>query len=266
MKTIKRVFVNKGVELEYRRKLDKLVDGMNKSVMYWVLANLDNRTPKQMAKEIQKRIKQWKKVFGKHSETIAEWFVNSLYKHTIKAMQNAFKEADIKVKPKIPKKTVSAVYIENKNLIISIPEKYFEGVEVIAMLALLYGWDRERFKQELEKRHMIAVRRVKNIASDQSHKTTEVFKMAICSEAKIKYAKWQYTYLSKTPREHHIHMNGDLFDIEKGCYDIKEGEYIYPSEPVGCKCSFIPVIEEHGEDLRKEIETKVYYKRVARGY
>lgn len=265
MKTIKRVFANKGVEFEYRRKLNKLVDGMNKSVMYWVLANLENRTPKQMAKEIQKRIKQWKKVFGKHSETIAEWFVSVLYKHTITDMKNAFKEADIKVKPKISKKTISAIYIENENLIKSIPEKYFEGVEVVAMLALLYGWDRKRFADELEKRHIIAIRRVKNIASDQTHKTTEVFKMVVCSEAKIKYAKWQYTYLSKTPREQHIHMDGDLFDIEKGCYDSKVGEYIYPAELVNCKCSFIPVVEEHGEDLRKEIETKLYYKKVARG-
>ena len=32
-----------------------------------------------------------------------------------------------------------------------------------------------------------------------------------------------------------------------------------------CKCSFIPVLEEQGEDIRKEIEKRAYYKKVARG-
>ena len=67
MKTLKPVLANKGVEKDYKKKLDKLVDSMSASVMYWVLADYKNRTPVQMATAIQKRIKQWKKVFGEKS-------------------------------------------------------------------------------------------------------------------------------------------------------------------------------------------------------
>lgn len=265
MKELRRVYPNKGVEAEYRKKLGKLVDLMSKSVMYWLLADWGGRTTREMSIILRKRIKQWDKVFGKEAEKIALWFVKSVKKHTEFGMKSAFREAGLKLKDDVPKNIENGVRIENTALIKSIPEKYFTGIETIAMMALLYGWSKEVLADEIQKRYRITIRRVQTISRDQTHKTTEIFKRAICKEVGIKFGRWKYTYLSKKPRENHIEMNGALFDLDKGCYEIGTGELIFPGERINCTCQFNPVIEEPGDDIKREVEKRVYFRNVARG-
>ena len=265
MKELKQVYPNKGVEAEYRKKLGKLVDLMSKSVMYWLLADWGGRTAREMSIILRKRIKQWDKVFGKEADKIALWFVKSVKRHTEFGMKTAFRDAGLKLRSDVPKNTELGVEIENRALIRSIPEKYFTGIETVAMMALLYGWSKETLADEIQKRYRITIRRTKIIASDQTHKTTELFKRAICEESGIYIARWKYTYLSKKPRENHIEMNGGLFDIRVGCREVGTGELIYPGERINCSCSFSPVIVEYGDDIEKEIEKNSYYKRFARG-
>ena len=265
MKELRRVYPNKGVEAEYRKKLGKLVDLMSKSVMYWLLADWGGRTTREMSIILRKRIKQWDKVFGKEAEKIALWFVKSVKKHTEFGMKSAFRESGLKLKEDVPKNIENGVRIENTALIKSIPEKYFTGIETIAMMALLYGWSKEVLADEIQKRYRITIRRTKIIASDQTHKTTELFKRAICQASGIKFGRWLYTYRSETPRKSHIEMNGAIFDLSRGCYDYYDNEYIFPTQKISCKCDFVPIIEEPGDDIRKNIEKSVYFKNVARG-
>lgn len=144
MKQTRRIFPNLGVEKEYRKKLDKLIKAMGVSVLYWLLADYGNKTPIEIAKVLQKRIKQWKKTFGNKSDEIAIWFVRSIKKHTEFNMKNAFNEIGYNIKAEVPNETVKAVELENRYLINSIPEKYFTAIETIAMMALLYGWSKEK--------------------------------------------------------------------------------------------------------------------------
>ena len=131
MKRIRQVLANKGVEAEYRKKMENLIDAMNKSVLYWLLIDVSSKTPAQVAKQLQKRIKQWKKVFGSHSDKVAMWFVNSMKKHTEYGMKRAFLESGYNVVPKVKKDVEQAVRIENSGLLNSIPDKYFDGIEVV---------------------------------------------------------------------------------------------------------------------------------------
>ena len=265
MKELRRVYPNKGVEAEYRKKLGKLVDGMSKSVMYWLLADWGGRTTREMGIILRKRIKQWDKVFGKEAEKIALWFVKSVKRHTEFGMKSAFREAGLKLKDDVPKNIENGVRIENTSLIKSIPEKYFTGIETLAMMALLYGWDKKVLADEIQKRYGITIRRTKIIASDQTHKTTELFKRAICLENDIWLGKWVYTWRSEKPRESHVEMDGAIFDLRKGCYNREDDEYIYAGQKINCKCDFKPIIPEFADDLRKIAEQGAYFKNIARG-
>ena len=256
MKELRRVYPNKGVEAEYRSRLKKLVDGMSKSVLYWLLADWGGRTAREMSVVLRKRISQWDKVFGKEAEKIALWFVKSVKRHTEFGMKSAFRSARLKRKTDVPKNVEKGVQIENTALIKSIPEKYFTGIETVAMMALLYGWSKDTLADEINKRYRITIRRTKLIASDQTHKTTELFKRAICQEAGIRYGRWVYTWRSEKPRESHIEMNGALFDLSKGCYDYYDNEYIFPAQKINCKCDFKPVIFEFGDDINELIRNK----------
>ena len=254
MKTLNKVLPNKGVEKEYQKRLDKLVDAMSASVMYWILADYEGRTPTEMANAIQKRIKQWRKLFGDYSEKMAKWFVKKVKNHTLVGMENAFRAVDIKMKRGISRDVEKAVEIENVSLIKSIPEKYFTGVETVAMLALLYNWDKDELKDNLEKRHSVCKNRVKLIASDQTYKTTELFKQNICKNEGIKKGKWAYTWRSEKPRESHVALNGVIYDLDKGCYDIFENEYIKPGQKINCYHRNTQVMTHRGFKRFNELE------------
>lgn len=264
MKELKKVPPNKGIEHEYKRKLDKLVKAMSASVMYWVLADYGNRTAYEMATAIRKRIKQWDRIFGEEAQRIALWFVNNIKRHTETGMALSFKEAGLKMKRATPQEVMKAVEVENVELIKSVPEKYFIGVKEVALLSLMYGWSKDKLNEELVKRKGIVERRVKNIASDQTHKTTELIKRGLCVNNGIYTAKWKYTFLSEHPRENHIQMDGMLFDARYGCVEEGTGDLILPTQKIGCKCSFTPVIPEYGDDIEKEIEKNSYYRNLVR--
>ena len=256
MKTLNKVLPNKGVEKEYKKRLDKLVDAMSASVMYWILADFENRTPREMANAIHKRIKQWKKIFGDKADEMALWFVQKMKNHTLTGMKNAFKAADVKMKKGLSADVQKAVEIENSSLIKSIPEKYFTGVETVAMLALLYDWDKSELKDKLEYRYKVCKNRVKLIASDQTYKTTELFKQNICLNEGIKKGRWAYTWRSEKPRENHIRLDGALYDLEKGCYDFEEDEYIQPGQKINCYHKDTQVMTHKGFVKFSDLEIK----------
>lgn len=234
MKELRRVPPNKGIEKEYRKKLEKLVKAMSASVMYWVLADWGGRTAFEMSMAIRKRIKKWDKIFGDKAEQIALWFVKSVKNHTEIGMKNAFKEAGYRMKRGTPKEIMKAIEYENVDLIKSIPAKYFLGVETVAMLAMMYGWSKTDLTDELDRRYNICKRRVKNIASDQTHKTTELFKKAICKNEGVRLGKWVYTWRSEKPRENHIMMDGLVFDLDKGALTPEGDEFIFPAQKINC--------------------------------
>ena len=263
MKILRQVKKNKGIEVEYRKRLDKLIDAMDKSVMYWILADYGNRTAKEMAIAIQKRIKQWTKVFGDKAGDMALWFAKSVRKHSEIGFRMALGEQGIRKEPKVSYDVFNAVRLENEDLIKSIPEKYFTGIETVAMLAIMYGWSKEELQENIEKRHGITIRRARTISRDQTNKANNVFMMDICEQMGIDKAVWTYTYRSEKPRESHLAANGTVFDIHKGC--LIDGEYILPGELINCSCSFRPIILEVGDDIKKEIDKSVYFRHIARG-
>ena len=245
MTDIGQLLPNVGIERKYRQQLKKMLDGMNKSVLYWVLADYEHKTTKEMARQIQKRIKQWKKVFGARSDMLAEWFVREVKKNTIAGFTMNLNKLGVRKHIEVPEEDVEAVLIENETLIESIPEKYFDGIMWAAMAAMTYGWSKTDLREAITKRYNISKRRIKNIAADQNHKANEAFKTAVCEKLGITKGRWKYTFRSKEPRWHHIKADGRLFNLKRGC--LIEGEYVHPGEPYNCKCTFTPVIDGFGD-------------------
>jgi uncharacterized protein with gpF-like domain len=247
MKVIRQVYANKGVEADYRKRLKNLVNKMNKIVLMWILANAGTKTANQITKELIKFVKKYRKIFGSEGDKIVRKFVKDMEKHATIGMKNAFAEAGLNVRPNISDRVKSAVYFENKGLVSSIPEKYFDGIQTILMMAILYGWTKGDLTKAIKKRYIITERRVRVITSDQTHKTNEIFKRSICEELGVKKARWVYTWRSEKPRENHVEMDGAVYDMDKGCYDYYSDDYIQPAQLYNCKCSFRPIIEEIGD-------------------
>jgi uncharacterized protein with gpF-like domain len=114
---------------------------------------------------------------------------------------------------------------------------------------------------DLEHSFGVTERRAAMIARDQTAKATNNLSRQRLLDYGVKYGKWMHTSSGKTYRESHMEMDGEIYDLEQGCFDIDYGGYIQPGELVNCKCCCIPVL-----DFSKEDEMYAEYEGTETGW
>ena len=67
----------------------------------------------------------------------------------------------------------------------------------------------------------------------------------------IEKAVWQHTAGGRTFRETHVEMDGKVFELAKGMWDMdalgkKGGSFVQPVECVNWRCSYRPYLPEFG--------------------
>lgn len=247
-KTARPVHANKGVELQYKRALDRLIDEMAHSIEYWIEAAYKNNTPDMamdalpsqvLAKRLQEVGKRWIKRFDDMAATIAERFIQSGKKATDSSMQQSFKDAGwtVQFKPtKAIRDAMNASVIENTGLIKSIPEQYLKNVQGTIMRGFTNGRDLKQISDELQKHYGVTKRRAAFIASDQANKLNATVTQARRIELGLFKAYWVHSRGGKTPRPDHVKAGADKleFDVRQGAWI--SGEYIQPGYLPRCRC------------------------------
>lgn len=251
-RTVKAVRANIGVEVWYRRQLDKLVQEMQKSVAYWLAANykasgaavaMDESPASFMRKAMNRLAKRWTKRFDDMAKKLADRFAGDAMTNMDVSLASAFKDAGFTVKFKMTSQmnnALQATIAENVGLIRSIPEKYFNEVEGLVMRSVSRGRDLAYLTDELQKRYGITRRRAAFIARDQNNKATSVMQAARQKALGITEGVWKHSHAGKQPRHSHVEANGKTFDISKGM--LIDGEYIMPGELPNCRCTWEAII------------------------
>lgn len=247
-KTVRPTHPNKGVELSYKRAIDKLVDEMAHSIEYWIEAAYKNNTPDMamdalpsqvLAKRLAEVGKRWIKRFDDMAATIAERFIQSGKKATDSSMQQSFKDAGWTVQFK-PTKTIrdamNASVVENVSLIKSIPQQYLKNVEGAVMRGFTNGRDLKQISDELQKHYGVTKRRAAFIARDQSNKLTATVTQARRIELGLFKAVWIHSAGGKVPRASHVKAGKDKleYDVREGA--LIDGAYIQPGYLPNCRC------------------------------
>lgn len=249
-KTARAVHANVGVEMSYRKALDKLIAEMVDSVDYWVKASYKANPPKMEiamdalpSKELSKRIaevrKRWTKRFDDMSDSLARKFVESGKKATDAAMASAFKDAGwtVQFKPTAAMRdAMNATIQENVSLIKSIPQQHLMEVEGIVMRGVTKGRDLQEISAELQERYGVTKRRAILISRDQSNKLNATVTQARRVELGLYEAEWVHSGGGKEPRPSHLAAGREKkrFDVRQGC--LIDGEYIQPGEKINCRC------------------------------
>lgn len=249
-KYVRAIRPNAGVEVAYRRALDKLVEEMSRSVEYWIEAAYKANPPKMEvamdalpSKELAKRLREvgsrWIKRFDEMAEKIASKFVESGKKTTDNSMQQAFKDAGwtVQFKPtKAIRDAMNASVIENVSLIKSIPQQYLKSVEGTVMRGFTNGRDLKQISDELQKHYGVTKRRAAFIARDQSNKLTATVTQARRIELGLFKAVWIHSAGGKVPRASHVKAGKDRleFDVREGA--LIDGAYIQPGYLPNCRC------------------------------
>lgn len=248
-----------GNEVRYYAEMLGLIDDMNKSVSYWLLADY-KANPPTMAQDatpasilratMRKLTRRWLRQFDQVAEKLASGFAKSTQGAADNTMMKMLKDAGFAVKFTQSAEMAdaySSVIGENVGLIKSIPAKYLADVEGDVMRSVQAGRDLKQLQTDLLDRYDITKKRAAFIARDQNNKATAVMSKARRLSVGITQAEWVHSGGGVHPRESHVKAGADKrrYDVAKGC--LIDGEYIMPGELPNCRCqsrAIIPGFDE----------------------
>ena len=256
-----------GIELQYRRRLEAMTEELHASILWWVRAEYrkhppalaQDATPFDFLRRLAAKLRnKWLKRIEDAAPRLAEYFATAAANRVDANLKRILRDSGFSIKfqhTKAMQDAQAACIHENVCLIRSIASQYLEGVEGIISRSYAAGYDLKQVTDELQDRYKISRKRAKFIANDQSKKLNSAFARQRFIESGIKTAVWRHSMAAREPRRTHLHMDGEVFDVEKGMYDPEayrlkggafRGEWVQPGWLIGCKCSAIPFIPAFG--------------------
>jgi uncharacterized protein with gpF-like domain len=253
---LKPVRPNIGTALLFKRKLEELVEEMQKSIEYHILRSYeahepelarDDALPSAFLQAVMKRIAaQWKKRFDEMAPSLAEYFTKLMAGDADRSMKAALKKAGMTVKFQ-PTKAMTDVLDSTVNsqvsLIKSIGQQHLSEVEGLVMRSIQAGRDMGWLTIELQKRYGLTKYRAGLIAMNQNNVATAMMERARQKELGITEAVWRHSGAGKKPRHSHVAFSGKRFNVEEGA--LIDGERIWPGQLLNCRCfqqSIIPAL------------------------
>jgi SPP1 gp7 family putative phage head morphogenesis protein len=244
---------NAGIEAVYRKRVNALIEDMNKSLIYW-LASAYRQNPPEMASDdspatdmreaMRRMAKQWQTKFDAGADRLSKWFAQKNKDYSDAALKTILKDAGITVQFSMtaPMNDVfQAVISEQVGLIKSIASQHLTQVETLVMQSVQRGRDLGWLTDKLTKQYGITKRRAALIARDQNNKATAVLNNVRQRELGITEGIWRHSAAGKQPRPSHVHADGQKFDLSKGMY--LDGKWVLPGEEINCRCTVQPIIK-----------------------
>lgn len=251
---LKPVRANAGIEANYRKRLFKLVEEMNNSLIYWLssayksnephaLIAADDSPAMAMRSALRKLSRRWQRNFDEGADKLAVWFANKNKDYSDGTLASILKDAGFTVQFKMTapvNDAYQALIGENISLIKSIASEHLMQVEGLVMRSIQEGRNLSEVSEQLQKRFQVTKRRAALIARDQNNKATAIITKTRQQSLGITQAKWRHSSGGKKPRPSHLHADGDLYEVEKGMY--LDGKWTWPGVEINCRCVSIPVI------------------------
>lgn len=253
------------IERAYHKKLRAMLREMDRSLNFWLRAEYRKAEPEivgdsamaDLRTKMRRLVRYWNRKYGKKAREMAEWFATEVQKHTTRNLQNQMKRAklaelgfDLKFAyhSRRERAIFNSIVEQNVNLIKSIASEHLTKVQGVVLRGIETGHDLSRMTQDLEEGFGVSERRVAMIARDQTAKASNNLSRQRLMDYGVKKGKWMHTSSGKTYRDSHVQMDGEIYDLEQGCYDDDYGDYVQPGELVNCHCVCIPVIDFGNEE------------------
>jgi uncharacterized protein with gpF-like domain len=257
-RTLSAVRPNPGIAANYRRKIDRLIEEMNKSVKYHVTAAYRSKPPAvavMMAEDegpatelrgLMARLRRrWNRRFRDAAERLARYFARSAAERTEAELRRVLRTGGFSVRfrpTRAVQDAMQATVAENVSLIRSIPERYFTQIEGDVMSSASAGRDLSYLTDRLQSYDGVTRRRAEIIARDQNNNMTATISRVRYVELGITEAVWLHSGGGVEPRPTHLTMSGKRYKIAEGMWDPAENEYVHPGQLINCRCVSRPVI------------------------
>jgi Uncharacterized protein, homolog of phage Mu protein gp30 len=250
---------NAGLSTDYQKKLLRLTDSMNFSLLYWIRANyraredeiaMDASPVNELLKTMRKLFRKWIKKFDELAEPLAQNFVEDIDDAAKRKLTLSLREAGVSISfnnPHDVQSKLRAMIAENVALIKSIPRQHLSRVETIVLQSVSNGRDVSHVVEALENSFKVPRNRAIFIAKDQINKVTEAVSLSRCNQIGITEGVWLHRSGSKKPRQHHVEMHNETFKLSEGMYDPVVRRFVKPGEEPNCHCTFKPLLPQLGK-------------------
>lgn len=252
--TLDAVRPNLGLQAAYRRKLDRLIEAMQRSLVYWLRATYRAKPPElaqdapdggaggkspamALRDEMASLGARWQAQFDAAAPELAEWFSKSAFSRSDAALKDILKRGGFSVEFKMtaPVNDVfQATVGEQIGLIKSIASEHLAEVQGMLMRSVQQGRDLGYLSKELQARLGVTKRRAALIARTQNNMATATITRARQQELGLTTAAWMHSAGGKEPRPSHVAANGKPYEIDKGMY--LDGVWTWPGREINCRC------------------------------
>jgi len=255
-KVLPAVHPNVGLEVEYRRRLQRLIAEMDHSFRYWLAATYKANEPVMAQDEptpavrlrvaVNKLARRWQKRFDVAADELAEYFATAIEDRSSRTLRRILKKGGYTVRFKMTKAmrdVMKATIAEQVGLIKSIPQQYLVNVQGAVMRSVTAGRDLESLTKEIKQQYGVAHRRAALIARSQNNMATANMTRVRQTEAGITEAVWLHSLAGKEPRPSHLANNGKRYSVTSGWWDPDEKKWILPGQLINCRCTSKPVVK-----------------------
>ena len=238
------------IEQAYRRRLEKMIDDMHRSVTYWLRAAYRRNEPVMATDELPARTlttamrrlaRYWQKKFDEMAPDLAAYFAQTAAQRADAALQSILRRGGMSVRFKMGRgaqDVIRAAIEENVGLIRSIPQQHFGRIEGMVLRSVQTGRDLKQLTDDLEQAFGVTRRRAAFIARDQNNKASAVIQRVRQAEVGIREAVWVHSGGGKHPRPTHLKAGRDRvkYDVDQGWWDPAIKKYIWPGTEPNCRC------------------------------
>lgn len=249
---------NVGFQLLYQRNLLKLIDEMQKSIEYWLLAAYKRETPEmaldaspaaEMQTVMRKLARRWNKRFAQAAKDLGKYFATAVAMRSDATLREILRRGGFSVSFKLTKQmndVLQATMHEQVGLIKSIASQHLDKVQGMVMRSVAEGRNLHTLSKNLRTAYGITKKRAALIARDQNNKATAVVTRVRQSELGITEAIWQHSHAGKEPRPTHVAAGAAKvrYKIAEGWFDPDKRvqKRIWPGTEINCRCTSRPVI------------------------
>jgi SPP1 gp7 family putative phage head morphogenesis protein len=255
--TLPAIHPNQGLEVAYRKKLDALVDEMQKSLVYWLSAAYrqnqpeiaQDASPAMMLREIMRKLsKRWQLRFDDAALDLAKYFATNASARVDGSLKAILKRSGFSVDFKLTAQqndVLQACIGEQVGLIKSIASEHLSQVEGLVMRSVANGGDLKSLTDSLQERYGVTRRRAAFIAHDQNRKANATMTRVRQQSLGITEAIWMHSHAGREPRKSHLNANGKRYKIAEGMY--LDEKWVWPGTEINCRCisrSIIPGLDD----------------------
>lgn len=248
---------NLGLEIAYRRAMQRMIAAMHADVLRQVRAGYEGKTEPAMAldraspRELQAIMRalgrKWNARFDKAAPELAAYFATRAADRADGALAGILKRAGFAISFRLTRQVrevIAAAVAENVTLIKSIPAQYLAQVEGHVMRAVQVGGDLAPLTRALNETFGVTKRRAAFIARDQNAKATAVVQRVRQGELGITEAVWMHSGGGRHPRPSHVKAGRDRtrYPIAEGWLDPALNRRIWPGTEPNCRCQARPIM------------------------